>query len=145
VRLHAGVLHRGAVVGRIVAVGPHAASMALLTHRGLCLAARLVNCRVEGMLQGAKDEGGERLCRMAVVSRDLPVKVGEQVVTSGLDGTFPAGLWLGVVTAIKKAGDVQWELSVRPACNANAIESVQVLTTLQPEVSWPAMPAPRRR
>ena len=143
VRLNAGVMYRGAVVGRIVSVGEHASSMALLTHRGLCVGARLVNCRFEGVLQGAQDTGTERLCRLAIVGRDMPAKVGEQVVTSGLDGTFPAGLWLGEVTAIKKTSDVQWELSVRPACNENAIESVHVLVNAVPDVPWPS--APKRK
>jgi cell shape-determining protein MreC len=145
VKLHAGVLHRGVVVGRIVATGPNASSMALLTHRGLCVGARLVDCRVEGVLSGAKDDGSEQLCRLAVVCRDLPAKVGEMVVTSGLDGSFPAGLWLGVVTNIKKITDVQWELTVRPACNPSAIESVHVLTVGQPAVPWPAAPAGKGR
>ncbi|HEY3321519.1 MAG TPA: rod shape-determining protein MreC [Planctomycetota bacterium] len=141
VRMHAGVMHRGAVLGRVISVGPHASCVALLTHRGLNIGARLSNCRVEGVLQGGAlptaGETEERLCRMAVVSKDLNAKVGEQVVTSGYDGVFPAGLWLGVVVAVNKKSDVQWELTVRPACNANAVETVQVLTASQLEVPWP--------
>ena len=152
VKLHAGVLHRGAVVGRIISVGPHASCMALLTHRGMSVAARLLESRVDGVVQGAppsvaspsekgeKAEDAERLCRMAVVGREVNVKIGEAVVTSGYDGTFPPGLWLGVVTGMKKKSDVQWELAVRPACNENAVENVHILTVQLPQVPWPAMP-----
>jgi cell shape-determining protein MreC len=138
VHMHAGVLHRGAVVGRIVSVGPHASSMAQLTHPGMSIGARLSECRVEGVLQGAKAEETERLCRLMIVGRELAAKPGEHVVTSGLDGIFPPGLWLGDVVEIKKSGDFQWEVTVRPACNENMIESVFVMTGKLPEVPWPA-------
>lgn len=145
VRLNAGVLHRGAVLGRIISIGAHASCMALLTHRGLSVAARLVDCRVEGVMTGTKEEGEERICKMSVVGREVDVKLGEHVVTSGLDGTFPSGLWLGTVTAIRKAGDVQWELTVRPACSENVVESVHILTGAPPEVPWPAIPVKQKK
>lgn len=153
VRLHAGVLHRGAVVGRIISVGPRVSCMALLTHRGMSVAARLAESRTEGVLQGAvlparaaadQGEEGERLCRMAVVGREVNAKVGEPVVTSGYDGAFPPGLWLGVVTAARKKSDVQWELAVRPACDENAVECVHILAAPPPEVPWPVMPDGRK-
>jgi rod shape-determining protein MreC len=137
VRLNAGVLYRGAAVGRIVAVGPQASSMALLTHPGMSVGARLADCRIEGSLQGAKAGDGERLCRLQIVGRELSVKRGEHVVTSGLDGAFPPGLWLGDVVDVKKSGDFQWEIGVRPACNENLIENVLVLTGKPLEAPWP--------
>ncbi len=141
VRMHAGVLYRGAVLGRVISVGPHAACVALLTHRGMSITARLSDCRVEGLLQGhavaPKDESEERLCRMSVVGKEFNGKPGENIVTSGYDGTFPAGLWLGVMAEAKKKSDVQWEVTVRPACNENVIENVQVLMYSPPEVPWP--------
>src|SRR5579862_2016425 len=141
VRMDAGVMHRGAVVGRIVAVAPHASSMALLTHRALTIGARLADLRVEGILQGQKPgDASERVCRLLIVAKDLKALVGEHVVTSGLDGTFPPGLWLGVVTKINHSGDFQWELQITPACDENRIESVHVLTVETPEVPWPQMP-----
>lgn len=141
VRMHAGVLYRGAVLGRVISVGPHAACVALLTHRGMSITARLSDCRVEGLLQGhalaPKDESEERLCRMSVVGKELNAKPGENIVTSGYDGMFPPGLWLGAMIDAKKKADVQWEITVRPACNENVIESVQVLMYTPPEVPWP--------
>ncbi|MEI6234091.1 MAG: rod shape-determining protein MreC [Planctomycetota bacterium] len=141
VRNDAGVMHRGAVVGRIIATGPHFSSMALLTDKSMRIGARLVDCRVEGILQGMKaGEGTERFCRLQIVAKELKAVVGEHVVTSGLDSTFPAGLWLGVVMKINRTSDFQWELIVRPACDENKIETVHVLVGETPEVPWPQMP-----
>jgi cell shape-determining protein MreC len=135
-------------VGRIISIGPRASTMALLTHRGLSIAARLSDCRAEGVLHGkvaTGDDNAERLCTLAIVGRELNAKPGENVMTSGFDGTFPAGLWLGVVTAAKKTNDMQWEVLVRPACDENAIECVQIITVAPPEVPWPIAPAVRKK
>jgi rod shape-determining protein MreC len=146
VRVHAGVTYRGAVLGRVTDAGANASTIALITHRGMSVGARLLECRQEGVLQGiAAEEGAERLCRLTVVGRECHAKVGEQVVTSGFDGVFPAGLWLGVVTKVSKMADVQWEVLVRPACDESRVESVQVLTVAAPQVPWPEMPAVKRR
>jgi rod shape-determining protein MreC len=145
VRMNAGVLHRGAVLGRIVAVSAHASSLALLTHRGVSIAARLSECRVEGELRGSRDENGDRVCVLSIATREAAPKIGENVVTSGYDGAFPPGLWMGVVTAIHKTGDFKWELTVRPACNDNAVEIVHVLTGVLPEVPWPVVPGSKRK
>jgi cell shape-determining protein MreC len=146
IHVHAGVLHRNAVLGRIADVGPGAATVALTTHRGVSIAARLVDCRQEGVLQGmASVDGSERLCRMQIVGRECLAKEGEQIVTSGFDGAFPAGLWLGTVVKVAKSADIQWEITVRPACDESRVESVQVLTVETPAVPWPEMPILKRR
>lgn len=141
VRMDAGVMQRGAVIGRIVACGPRASSMALLTHKGMSVGARLADSRAEGILQGCRTvDASEHLCRLQIVAKDLRAHVGEQVVTSGLDGCFPAGLWLGTVTAVKKNVDFQWELSIQPARDESNVETVRVLAAQAPEVPWPVLP-----
>jgi len=146
IHVHAGVLHRNAVLGRIADIGPGAATVALTTHRGVSIAARLADCRQEGVLQGMQGvDGSERLCRLQIVGRECLAKEGEQIVTSGFDGAFPAGLWLGTVLKVAKSADVQWEITVRPACDESRVESVQVLTVDTPAVPWPEMPILKRR
>jgi cell shape-determining protein MreC len=146
VQTHAGVLYRGAVLGRVTDAGAGASTIALITHRGMSVSARLIECRQEGVLQGiAVEEGAERLCRLSLVGRECHAKEGEQVVTSGFDGVFPAGLWIGVVIKVNKIADVQWEVLVRPACDESRVESVQVLTGSTPQVPWPEMPTIKRK
>jgi cell shape-determining protein MreC len=140
VRLDAGVLHNGAVAGRIVAVAAHASSMALITHHDVAVGARLADARLEGVLHGQRGNDGERLCRLLVVARKAPGKVGEQVLTSGLDGVFPPGLWIGTVVKIRKSENFEWELLVRPAVDESGLESAHVLTVRPPETPWPVKP-----
>jgi cell shape-determining protein MreC len=145
VQMNAGVLHRGAVLGRIVATAKHASSMALLTHPGMSITARLAECRMEGVLRGARDDSDEQVCKMSVIGKEVPAKPGEHVLTSGYDGAFPPGLWLGDVIEVKKSGDVQWEVIVRPACKENLVETVHVLTGKMPDVPWPQISGSRKR
>lgn len=139
VHTDAGALCRGAVAGRIVAAGPRASSLALLTHPGVTIGARLMQSRIEGILQGTKSaEGNSHLCRLQIVAKEIKTQPGEQVVTSGLDGVFPPGLWLGTVVSVTKTASFQWQLEVQPAIDESRIEAVHVLTIHPPEVPWPA-------
>ncbi|MCW8131218.1 MAG: rod shape-determining protein MreC [Planctomycetota bacterium] len=138
VRQGSGVLYRGAALGRVVSAAPNASCVALFTHPSVTVTARLAEGRAEGVLQGMKPgENGERLCRMKVVSHDLQAREGEAVVTSGLDGSFPAGCLLGTVARIERSGDMEWTLTVKPACTETNVEAVFVLTTPPQDVPWP--------
>lgn len=140
VRAGAGVLYRGAAIGRVVSAGANASCVALLTHRSATVAARLAENRAEGVLQGSRENEsgtGERFCRMKIVSHDLQAREGEAVVTSGLDGSFPAGVVLGTVVRIERTSDMEWNLTVKPACAEPNVEAVFVLTTPAQDVPWP--------
>lgn len=137
VREGAGVLYRGAAVGRVVSAGPRACSIAPVTHPGLRVAARLVNARAEGLLAGIPGENSAPRCVLEVYARDLQVQPGEQVVTSGLDGCFPPGHLLGYVKDLKRLDEMRWSLTVLPACDAAATEGLYVLTGAGPDVPWP--------
>lgn len=140
VRQGAGVLYRGAALGRVVSAGPRASCVALLTHRGVTVAARLADCRTEGVLSGVKETAGAdgaRLCRMRIVTHDLQAREGENVVTSGLDGSFPAGCLLGTIVRIERSGDMDWSVIVQPACTSSDLEAVFVLTLPPADVPWP--------
>jgi cell shape-determining protein MreC len=82
---------------------------------------------------------------MKLVGAELSARVGEQVVTSGLDGCFPPGCWIGEVLSVERLNNLEWELIVRPACDFRALEAVQVLRTAQNEFPWPAPPAKGKR
>jgi hypothetical protein len=115
VRKGAGVVYRGTGVGRIVSVGPSGSCLALLDHPSLSVAARLQDCRAEGELRGFRGADGRRGCYMKLIAKDLRARAGELVVSSGLDGSFPAGCWLGKVARIEHRGPMEWHVEVTPA------------------------------
>jgi cell shape-determining protein MreC len=66
--------------------------------------------------------------------KGVPIlKEGDILVTSGLDGVFPAGLLVGTVQSIEplKEGDFSYNIEVRPAANhLNDLQTVFVLPSL---------------
>ncbi len=68
------------------------------------------------------------MCTLKYVSREAEVKVGEKVVTSGLEGIYPAGLLIGYVTDVKKEEEEMFQLiEVAPSQNLNTVEEVAIL------------------
>jgi cell shape-determining protein MreC len=65
---------------------------------------------------------------------DVPIlKEGDLLVTSGLDGVFPPGLPVGIVSLIEplKEGSYSYKIEVRPAANhLNDLQTVFILPAL---------------
>jgi len=134
-RVGSGVLYLGVAVGKIMAAAPRAACFAPLTHPETRIAVRLTICRAEGILQGGATIEGQPACVLKVVAAELNARVGEWIVTSGLDGSFPAGCWIGQVASIERRGNMEWAVTVKPACETDGLEAVYVLT--EPPVQMP--------
>jgi hypothetical protein len=145
VRAETGLLFYGVAVGRIVAAGPSTSCAALTVHRGVRVAARLADCRAEGVLRGTGHSAAASACVMSIFAADLQARPGEHVVTSGLDGSFPPGCWLGDVVSVEQKSNLEWELAVQPPYEAARLEAVHVLTEAPPEIPWPAATGGRRR
>ena len=111
-------------VGRVHRVLGAAASIILLTDINSSVAVRLQTTRVSGILEGR----GDGTCSMKYVSKDTEVNVGDEIVTSGLDGIFPEELFVGYVSeVIPEDGEMFQIIRVVPAQNLNAIEEVVIL------------------
>ncbi len=111
-------------VGKVHRVFDTDASIILLTDVNSAVAVRLQSTRVGGILEGR----GDGACSIKYVSKRTEVKIGERVVTSGLDGIFPEGLLVGHVSEIRKEeGEMFQLIKVLPAQDLNAIEEVVIL------------------
>jgi rod shape-determining protein MreC len=113
---------RGAV-GRVVEAAPGVAKVLSLVDPNSGIAALVQRTRVQGVLVGE----GETTCRLEFVSDDAPVEVGDVVVTSGLDGIFPKGILLGVISDVGEAQGLTRYVQVRPEVDPHRLEEVLVL------------------
>ncbi len=112
------------VVGRIHRVLNNKANIILITDVNSSVAVRIQSSRIEGILEGRGDDK----CYLKYIPWEADVKVGERVITSGLDEIFPKGLLIGYVTDVKrKKGELFQQLEVSPAQNLNAVEDVAIL------------------
>ncbi len=118
------VMNDRGLVGKVARAGSNTAIVQLLTDRNIGAAVRLANCRADGITLWT---GGQRLMIEGIVSSE-PVKLGEEVITSGLDGVFPAGIPVGQVVRTQRAEENLFlEIEIEPAVNFSAIEEVFVV------------------
>jgi rod shape-determining protein MreC len=120
-----GVIATGGVVGKLIASSPNASRVLLLNDRNCAVDGFDQRSRARGIVSGMADDG----IIMKYVERTEDIKVGDTVVTSGLDGVFPRGLLIGTVSAIGREGPGLFlNISIKPAANLRKLEEVLVIT-----------------
>ncbi len=120
------VISPSGVIGKTVSTTDHAAVVQLLFDPACKVAARIQSSRAQGIVAYT---GGHYLSLTNVPS-DQTVTVGDSVISSGLGGIFPSGLYLGKI--IKKSvreGEMFHEIEIEPGANFSLLEEVFVITS----------------
>jgi len=135
VRLNAAVISATGVVGRVIAVGPHASRVQLILDGQAGVGVRIERSRVTGILVG--QPGVPTAATTDLVLKYVPsladVVVGDVVVTSGLDHLYPAGLVVGRVRSAARGTGLFKEILVTPSAQFNTLEEVMVVRTPLPD------------
>ncbi len=116
------VITPAGIVGKIIAVFPHAAQVLLITDPSSGVGSVLERSRVQGVLKGASSN----LCQLEYVMNEESVSPGEAVLTSGLDQIYPKGLPVGTVLKVGE-GNIYKTIAVRPAVALDRLETVLVV------------------
>lgn len=131
------VIAPAGVVGRVIMPTLDAAKVQLLIDRNAAAGALDERSRAQGIVVGS---GGDRL-RMDYVSSSADIKVGDRVVTSGIDGIYPKGFVIGQIESIQKGPDSP-TVVIHPAVDFGSIEAVLVVLTPPPPAASVAEPEP---
>ena len=115
------------LVGRVLEASGGYAKVLLLVDRSASASAMIQRTRRQGLARGAGKSG---LVLDNIPSRS-DVKVGDRVVTAGLDGIFPRGLPIGVVLRVEATQGLFHHIEVEPAVDLGLLDQVYVLP-LQP-------------
>jgi rod shape-determining protein MreC len=127
--LEAPVISPTGVVGRIIAIGPHAAKVQLLQDRDSGAGVLIERSRVSGVISGQvgfSDRGSSDLV-MKYVPELADVVVGDVVVTSGQDRVYPKGLVVGRVRSVGKGAGLFKDILVEPSARFAQVEEVLVV------------------
>jgi len=90
------------LAGRVVEVSDHTADVLLISDPGCRVAVRIARTGSNGILSGTGVRwNGQVVCRLDFVHRNHPIRPGDEVVTSGLGGVFPADLPVGFVETVE--------------------------------------------
>lgn len=125
-----GVATANGALGQIIYTTSGTSKVLTLHHVDAGIGAMLQSSRIQGVVSGT----GKGISVMRFISRFDPIVLGEQVVTSGLDGAFPKGVPIGKVSAIKRdASEMFQTIEIVTHVNMNTIE--EVIVFLMPESS----------
>jgi rod shape-determining protein MreC len=118
------VISPAGVVGRIILPTSRAAKIQLLIDRDAAAGAVTERGRAQGVVVGT----GTSL-RFENVSGTADLKVGDRVVTSGIEGIYPKGFEIGQIESIdRRAGEFS-AIIIRPTVEFSSIEAVLVVMT----------------
>jgi rod shape-determining protein MreC len=135
VRLNAAVISATGVVGRVIAVGPHASRVQLILDGQAGVGVRIERSRVTGVL--VAQPGMPTASIGDLVLKYVPslgdVVVGDVVVTSGLDRLYPPGLVVGRVRSAARGSGLFREILVTPSAQFNTLEEVMVVRMPLPD------------
>ncbi|MCK9508065.1 MAG: rod shape-determining protein MreC [Pigmentiphaga sp.] len=95
------VIDDGGVVGQVVRATPTSAEVSLVNDKHMTVPVQILRNGLRAVTQGGEPAGRISLRYMA---SDADIQVGDQVVTSGLDGIYPAGLPVAVVESVEIDG-----------------------------------------
>jgi rod shape-determining protein MreC len=95
----AAVIDGEGVVGQVTALGAVSSEVTLTTEKDLSIPVLVLRTGYRAIAVGSGREG---VIEMPFIPVSADVQVGDQLVTSGIDGTYPAGLAVAKVTFVDK-------------------------------------------
>ena len=119
-----GVITLDGVLGYVFRPQMWTAKVMLLEDRYSVVDAVIQRTRAHGIVEG-RGSGG---CTLKYVERSEDVRVGDIVVTGGLDQIFPKGFPIAVVESVeRKTYSVSLRVDLRPIVDPNKVEEVFVI------------------
>jgi rod shape-determining protein MreC len=122
------VIAPAGVVGRVIVASARSAKVQMLIDRNAAAGVIIERSRAQGVVMGSGD--GRLL--LQYMSEAYDVAVGDDIVTSGIDGIYPKGLPVGKVDALEKSGGSYKRITVKPAVDFARLEEVLVVLTPTP-------------
>lgn len=116
------------IAGQVIEVANHYSKVMLIVDRNSAVDALVQRTRARGVVKG---ESTNQL-RLAYVLRKKDVQVGDIVVSSGLDGIYPKGLRIGMVSeVIEHEADIFHEVFITPFVDFEKLEEVLVVLDIE--------------
>ena len=113
------------LVGRVLRASPHSATVLLLTDPGSRIAVFSQEGRVSGILSG---QGVHQPLEVRFAQLGTPVRPGEVLVTSGLDGKYPKGVPVARVISAEPSNYNQFlTIKAQPLVDLRTLEEVLLL------------------
>lgn len=123
VEANQAVVSSDGLVGRLVVASSPYAKVQLITDRAASVGAMIERTRRQGIVRG----GAGGMLEMHFVPLQEDVRIGDRVLSAGIDGVFPRGLPVGTVTAVEPGSELFHRILLRPAVDFGELDQVLVL------------------
>lgn len=101
IRTNCAVITPNGLVGKVASVSRQTADVLLISDPCCRVSVRLPRTGAFGILSGrGVSWNGRASCRVYFMNKDLPVRIGDEVESSGLGGVFPKDLLVGYVEKV---------------------------------------------
>jgi len=118
----------GAVVGQITELGTNWATVSTLIDVDMSVGAFVGATGNSGMVVGEFSFMRDKTAKLTYLADGAQIFVGDDVLTSGSGGAFPAGLMIGTLTAVQTEAGGQIEFGiVQPQANLDSLVQVFVI------------------
>jgi len=125
------VISEEGLVGLVTATSASASRTTLLLDRQAAIDGSVQRSRTRGIVRGQ----GTDTALFEFVARDADVAPGDVVITSGLDGVYPKGIRVGVVSAVSEAGSgLLRTATLDPAVDFGRLEQAFVILRRGPSM-----------
>jgi rod shape-determining protein MreC len=131
----AAVVDDTGLIGQVTRTFPWTAEISLISDREQVVPAQVVRNGLRAAIFGVGYDGALDLRFMPV---NADVENGDVLVTSGIDGVYPAGLPVAIVSNIERNAAYPFaKITCTPAAGANRNRQVLVLSRLAPLPEYP--------
>lgn len=137
------VVDKIGVVGQVTQVNPFTSEVTLITDKGQAVPVALVRNGLRAVVFG---NGRDGTLDLPFFSTNADIVTGDVLVTSGIDGTYPAGLPVAVVSKVdRNSGTSFAKITCTPSAGVHHHQQLLVLATPpQPPVPTPSPTVPSK-
>ena len=126
VQAGAGVIDADGVVGQVTRVFPYMAEVTLITDRDQAVPVQVERSGARSVLFG---NGTGRSPELRFTSPSADIRPGDRLLTSGLDGTYPAGLAVAeIVDVVRDSGQMFARIVCKPIAGIDHSEFLLVVS-----------------
>ncbi|WP_020183167.1 rod shape-determining protein MreC [Methylotenera sp. 1P/1] len=127
------------VVGQVTRVFPFSAEVTLITDKNLSIPIQVERNQLRAIAFG---EGKSNTIDLPFLPTSVDIKVGDKLVTSGIDGVYPAGLAVAKVTEVRQSPDSPFaKIISTPIAGVNNHLQLLILSMPTPAEHIEAAPA----
>ena len=127
------------VVGQVTRVFPYLSEVTLVTDKDHAVPVKVERSGVRSVMYGA---GTGRMPELRFLSPNAEIQPGDRLVTSGIDGTYPAGLAVAQVVSVEReTGQMFARVTCRPLAGVERSALVLILGQAAAQVQRPEEPA----